>query len=96
MTCGFGGDGSKSFGRYFYNQHRSLRELNLYELKADVYLNGGPPPNAPCTAAGLPNGIYYVQVTDPSGGTLLHEASDLIADRRVEVSRWCYRHLFWA
>jgi hypothetical protein len=44
---------------------------NVYDLKDDVYLNGGPRPNAPCSAAGLPNGQYYFQVTDPSGHELL-------------------------
>jgi hypothetical protein len=42
--------------------------INLFTAKVDVYLNGGPnSPNAP----GLPDGSYYVQVTDPSGATLL-------------------------
>src|SRR5262245_27331261 len=44
---------------------------NVYDTATDVYLNGGPRPNAPCTAAGLPNGDYYFQVTDPSGKVLL-------------------------
>jgi hypothetical protein len=58
---------------------------NVYDLKDDVYLNGGPRPNAPCTAAGLPDGDYYFQVTDPSGSMLL--SSDDIGQRRVTVSR---------
>src|SRR5437667_115278 len=37
---------------------------NLYAAKADVYLDGGPQGNAPCSAAGLPDGDYYFQVTD--------------------------------
>lgn len=44
---------------------------NNYDSKADVYLNGGPPPSAPCSASGLPDGEYYFQVTDPSGAVLL-------------------------
>ena len=44
-----------------------------YGDKRDVYLDGGPPPNAPQTAAGLPDGRYVFQVTDPSGGFLLSE-----------------------
>ena len=56
---------------------------NVYDAKEDVYLNGGPQPNAPCTAAGLPDGNYYFQVTDPSGATLL--SSDGIAERKVKV-----------
>ncbi len=44
---------------------------NVYDNLTDVYLNGGPRPNAPCSAAGLPDGPYYFQVTDPSGWELL-------------------------
>ncbi|WP_201738465.1 hypothetical protein [Thermus thermamylovorans] len=61
----------------------SLVNGNVYDAKEDVYLNGGPPPNAPCTAAGLPDGEYYFQVTDPSGATLL--TTDPIDHRRVRV-----------
>src|SRR5262249_24317779 len=42
--------------------------LNIYDAKADVYLNGGPEHPG---AASLPDGFYYVQVTDPSGACLL-------------------------
>jgi hypothetical protein len=48
------------------------------------YLDGGPRPNAPCDAAGLPAGDYYFQVTDPSGKVLL--SSDPIANRKVNVT----------
>src|SRR5436190_1314657 len=41
---------------------------NLYDAKTDVYLDGGPMKPG---AAGLPDGSYYVQVTDPSGATVL-------------------------
>jgi len=42
--------------------------LNLYALKTDVYLSGGPEhPNS----ASLPDGSYFVQVTDPSGASVL-------------------------
>lgn len=57
---------------------------NLYPTKADVYLNGGPPPNAPCTSGGMNDGDYYFQVTDPSGATLL--SSDDISNRKFRVS----------
>jgi hypothetical protein len=57
---------------------------NVYDNIGDVYLNGGPRPNAPCTAAGLPDGYYVFQVTDPSGATLL--STDPIANRRVTVT----------
>ena len=44
---------------------------NIFEYEWDVYLDGGPGPNAPADAAGLPAGEYVFQVTDPSGKTLL-------------------------
>jgi hypothetical protein len=57
---------------------------NIYDAKEDVYLNGGPnSPSAPCTAAGLPDGDYYFQVTDPSGKIVL--STDSLADRKVRV-----------
>ena len=48
-----------------------VNENVRYEKKEDVYLDGGPGPNAPSTAAALPMGEYYFQVTDPSGKDLL-------------------------
>ena len=44
---------------------------NKYETKSDVYLDGGPGANSPQTAAGLNDGWYVFQVTDPSGKNLL-------------------------
>jgi hypothetical protein len=41
---------------------------NTYDVKEDVYIDGGP---AHPGAAGLPDGSYCVQVTDPSGQTVL-------------------------
>jgi hypothetical protein len=41
---------------------------NLYNLKDDVFLNGGPQNNQ---ASGLPDGTYYFEVTNPSGSQLL-------------------------
>jgi hypothetical protein len=49
-----------------------------------VYLDGGPGPNAPRTAASLPDGDYYFQVTDPSGKTLL--SNDPVLKRCFTVS----------
>src|ERR1035441_6550276 len=40
--------------------------------------------NAPAGAAGLPEGDYYFQVTDPNGGTLL--STDVVSNRRLHVS----------
>jgi len=42
--------------------------VNIYEHKADVYIDGGPEHPG---SAGLPDGSYCVQVTDPSGHTVL-------------------------
>lgn len=44
---------------------------NIYASKDDVYLDGGPGVGAPQTAAGLDDGTYVFQVTEPSGKTLL-------------------------
>jgi hypothetical protein len=41
--------------------------INIFTAKSDVYVDGGP---AHQGAAGLPDGFYYIQVTEP-GGTLL-------------------------
>lgn len=57
--------------------------LNIYQNKEDVYLNGGPGINAPDEAAGLPAGTYSFQVTDPSGKTLL--STDVVACRQFTV-----------
>ena len=54
---------------------------NIYNLRADVYLNGGPQNQNP---AGLPTGTYYFQVTDPSGNTLL--STDNAVCRQVVVA----------
>lgn len=45
--------------------------FNIYPNKEAVYLDGGPGPGAPQTAAGLDDGTYVFQVTNPSGKTLL-------------------------
>src|SRR4051812_34497875 len=53
-------------------------DLNIYGAKADVYLNGGPKHPG---AATLPDGSYYVRVTDPSGATLLGTSIGSVNDR---------------
>ena len=58
--------------------------LNQFPSKEDVYLDGGPGPGAPQTAAGLDDGTYVFQVTDPSGKNLL--STDAAACRRIVVS----------
>src|SRR4029453_1080472 len=45
--------------------------VNIFGEKEDVYLNGGP---AHPGAAGLPDGSYWVQVTEPDG-TLLGKSN---------------------
>ena len=57
---------------------------NLYDSKCSVYLDGGPGPNAPAKAAGLPDGDYYFQVTDPNGSELL--STDPVSNRRFQVA----------
>lgn len=53
---------------------------NLYEIKGDVYLNGGPQNQ---NSAGLPNGTYYFQVTTPNGVLL---STDPAICRQLTVS----------
>jgi len=53
---------------------------NLYNNPRDVYLSGGPHKEG---AAGLPNGDYYFQVTEPAGKTLL--STDDLEKRKFEV-----------
>src|SRR5438128_12010528 len=54
---------------------------NLYALKSDVYLNGGPQnQNDPGI---VPDGTYYFQVTNPNGDLLL--SSDCAVCRQVTV-----------
>jgi cysteine-rich repeat protein len=64
-----------------------VNENTHYEAKTDVYLDGGPGPGAPNSAACLPAGYYYFQVTDPPGKVLLSE--DEIGCRRFEITAAC-------
>ncbi|OGY26460.1 MAG: hypothetical protein A2Z24_00405 [Candidatus Woykebacteria bacterium RBG_16_44_10] len=61
-----------------------VNENTHYERKIEVYLDGGPGPNAPQTAAGLPDGNYYFQVTDPPGKVLLSEDPAKCREIRVQ------------
>lgn len=63
---------------------------NLYELKTDVYLDGGPAREG---AAGLlPNTSYYVQVTTPSGALLGTSGSNRpVSTDAVGQFAACYR-----
>ncbi|QIA65674.1 hypothetical protein GT360_19305 [Vibrio astriarenae] len=53
-----------------------VNENVRYESKQEVFLDGGPGPNAPGSAAALPAGNYYFQVTNPSGRCLLSSIED--------------------
>ena len=51
-------------------------DLNIYGSKDDVYIDGGP---THPSGSGLPDGYYYVQVTEPDGtplGTSIGSAND--------------------
>ena len=62
----------------------SAVNANQYSLSCSVYLDGGPGPHAPAKAAGLPDGDYYFQVTNPSGSLLF--STDPVSNRRVHVA----------
>lgn len=55
-----------------------------YQSKPDVYLDGGPGPRAPVGAAGLPEGDYFFQVTNPNGRDLL--STDHLQCRKLHVN----------
>lgn len=57
--------------------------VNHYDAKADVYLNGGPT-NDNCDAAAVDDGVYVFQITNPSGSVILSE--DDISMREFTVS----------
>jgi hypothetical protein len=61
-----------------------VNENVRYDFKREVYLDGGPPNNAPAKAAGLDAGFYVFQITDPPGKLLL--SRDPARCRIVEVS----------
>ena len=71
-------------GAIFTSDAAANVNVNLYASKGDVYLNGGPPANAPCTSAGMNDGTYFFQVTNPSGSVLL--STDTISERQFTVS----------
>lgn len=62
----------------------STVNANVFEYKADVYLNGGPPLNAPCSSSGLDDSDYFFQVTSPDGKKLLSQ--DSVFQRKFRVS----------
>lgn len=62
----------------------TIVNANRYSTKCAAYLDGGPGPHAPAKAAGLPDGEYYFQVTDPNGDTLL--STDPVSNRKFRVT----------
>jgi hypothetical protein len=58
-------------------------DLNIYGDKHEVYLDGGP---AHPGAASLPDGNYYVQVTDPSGACVLGTSVGAPDEKPFKVS----------
>jgi hypothetical protein len=62
--------------------------LNIYGDKGDVYLDGGP---KHAGAAGLPDGNYYVQVTDPSGATVLGKSDTAVVAVSGGEFEACYQ-----
>src|SRR5437879_5896836 len=66
---------------YTTNKDATIVNANVqYGVATDVYLSGGP---QNLNAAGLADGTYYFQVTDPSGGTLL--STDPAVCRQLSV-----------
>ena len=61
----------------------TIVNANIYNSKCAVYLDGGPGPQAKATAAGLPDGDYFFQVTDPNGNVLL--STDPVSNRKFHV-----------
>lgn len=62
----------------------STVNANQYSSSCAVYLDGGPGMHAPAKAAGLPDGDYYFQVTNPNGSLLF--STDPVSNRRVHVA----------
>ena len=56
---------------------------NIYESRLDVWLNGGP---KSAQFQGLPDGLYYVQVTAPNGTLLGSSIGGLSTDTPVYVT----------
>jgi hypothetical protein len=63
---------------------------NLYDSKEDVYLNGGPRGGAP----EMPNGSYFIQVTDPSGNLLGRAVENYISTQPIEVMNGSFVQLY--
>src|SRR5262245_9123255 len=76
------GEGALADAIYTTNKTATIVNANVqYGLSTDVYLSGGPQNNK---ASGPADGVYYFQVTDPSGRVLL--SSDNAACRQLQVT----------
>ncbi len=88
LLCGFilpSAQAAQVSGAIFTtNGNGAIVNANIYSSKCEVYLDGGPGPHAPASAAGLPDGQYYFQVTDPSGKQLL--STDVVSNRSFIVT----------
>lgn len=60
--------------------------VNIFTSKDDVYLEGGPHNGS---SAGLPNGFYYVKVTEPDG-TLLGASGSAVVEVSGGIFASCY------
>jgi hypothetical protein len=69
---------SQSPGSLQTTNVEGVTQQNDFDQKTEVYVNGGPD-----TTSSLPEGDYYFQVTDPSGGALL--STDGIEERRFHI-----------
>lgn len=67
---------------------------NIYEIKTDVYLNGGPKSSE---SPGLPDGYYYVMVTSPNGTVLGSGVGGGLTATTVEVlhGRFVQTYQLW-
>src|SRR5438128_2187798 len=63
-------------------------DLNIYKCKEDVYVNGGPQ-NAH-SGSGLPDGSYYIRVTEPNG-TVLGKSTTAVVTVTGGAFIQCYR-----
>ena len=85
LSCAFAApDLAAQVSGSVYTTDRQGDVENVFRNPGEVYLAGGPGPNAGCSGNGLVDGDYYFQVTDPSGSVLL--SNDTLAERLVTVS----------
>jgi hypothetical protein len=62
-------------------------DLNIYDDKGDVYLDGGPQGQG---GPGLPDGLYFVKVTEPDGALLGYSTTAIAVVSGGEFDQ-CYR-----